>query len=99
MLSTWYCRYNEETKKTIYLKPINCYCYLLLIQFDCTNTLNDQLLENVSVAVEAPEGFDVIVTIPCPKLEYSILGTCYVALSLPDSMLNSTGMCFGFLTY
>ena len=28
----------------------------LVLQFDCLNTLSDQLLEDVRVAVEAPEG-------------------------------------------
>lgn len=28
----------------------------LILQFDCVNTLSDQLLEDVRVAVEAPEG-------------------------------------------
>ena len=31
----------------------------VVLQFDCTNTLNDQLLEEVSVALELPEGFEV----------------------------------------
>ena len=53
--------------------------------------MNDILLEDVSVAVEAPEGFDILVSIPSPKLEYSVPGTCYVALSLPESILSSTG--------
>jgi len=61
------------------------------LQFDCTNTLNANLLENVSGAVEAPEGFEVLVSIPCDKLEYNITGTCYVAVALPDSILASTG--------
>lgn len=43
------------------------------------------------MAIETPEGFDLLVSIPCPKLEYSVLGTCYVALSLPESVLSSTG--------
>lgn len=28
----------------------------LILQFDCLNTLSDQLLEDVKVAVEPPEG-------------------------------------------
>lgn len=48
-------------------------------------------MENANVAVEAPEGFDVLFSIPCPKLEYNVQGTCYVALSLPESVLSSTG--------
>lgn len=63
-------------------------------QFDCTNTLNDQLLENVSVAVEPAEGFDLLLSLPCAKLEYNVTGTCYVALSMPESILSCTGMSF-----
>ncbi len=28
----------------------------LVLQFDCTNTLNDQLLEEVTIAMEVPDG-------------------------------------------
>ena len=59
-------------------------------QFDCNNTLNDQLLENVSVVVEAEE-FDILLAIPCPKLEYSVPGVCYVALEIPESIPSCTG--------
>jgi len=68
------------------------YANHIVLQFDCTNTLNDQLLENVSVVVEA-EGFEVLVSIPCPKLEYSVPGVCYVSLEIPESILSCTGSC------
>lgn len=29
---------------------------ILVLQFDCVNTLSDQLLEDVTVAIEPPEG-------------------------------------------
>ncbi len=35
----------------------------VVLQFDCTNTLNDQLLENVHATLELPEGFDLVKTI------------------------------------
>merc|ERR1712088_507254 len=56
----------------------------LMLQFDCTNTLNDQLLEQVMVQVDLPEGFEVENVIPCPKLEFFVGGVCYVILSTPD---------------
>ena len=28
----------------------------IVLQFDCNNTLNDQILENISMEVETPEG-------------------------------------------
>ena len=49
------------------------------------------MLENVSGAVEAPEDFEVLVSVPIAKLEYNICGTCYVAVAMPDSIVASTG--------
>ena len=44
------------------------------------NTLNDQVLENVTVAMEpSEEGFQVLRTIPCPKLAYNDQGTTYTS--------------------
>ena len=49
---------------------VNCIKHVfpqhLLLQFDCTNTLNDQHLEDVSVQLEVPDGYTVERTIPCP---------------------------------
>ena len=52
-------------------------------QFDCTNTLNDQLLENVTVDVEPAEGFEVSKSIPCTSLPYNKPGTTYTLVRLP----------------
>jgi len=71
----------------------------IVLQFDCTNTLNANLLENVSGAVEAPEGFEVLVSVPIAKLEYNICGTCYVAVAMPDSIVASTGTFSAKLEY
>jgi coatomer protein complex subunit gamma len=58
----------------------------LVLQFDCTNTLNDQLLEQVIVHLDIPDGFEVANVIPCPRLEFNVSGVCYVVLSTPDDM-------------
>lgn len=58
----------------------------LILQFDCLNTLSDQLLEDVSVAVEAPEGYTLVSEIPCPKLPYNEPGSCYTVLMYPDDV-------------
>ena len=64
----------------------------MLLQFDCTNTLNDQLLEDVSVQVEVPDGYTVERTIPCPILEYnSGTGVVYVILATPPDMTDWVG--------
>ncbi|KAL3221362.1 hypothetical protein MRX96_005096 [Rhipicephalus microplus] len=54
----------------------------IVLQFDCTNTLNDQILEHVRVAVEPAEGFHVIAEVSCPKLAYNVPGTAYVCLEM-----------------
>lgn len=58
----------------------------LILQFDCLNTLSDQLLENVSVSVEPPEGYELICEIPCIKLAYNEPGTTYTVLQYPDDV-------------
>ena len=63
----------------------------LMLQFDCTNTLNDQLLEQVVVQLELPEGFKVSHVIPCTKLEFNVSGVCYVIISTPDDMSDWIG--------
>ncbi|XP_055336961.1 coatomer subunit gamma-2-like [Paramacrobiotus metropolitanus] len=65
----------------------------LVFQFDCTNTMNDQLLENVTVKVEAAAdtGFVVDGTIPCAKLECNVPGTTYTRVRLPEDDVAATG--------
>lgn len=63
----------------------------IVFQFDCTNTLNDQILENVTVHTEAAEGFEVVAQIPCPKLTYNNMGSTYTLLKLPDDPTAITG--------
>lgn len=54
----------------------------IVFQFNVTNTLNDQLLENV-VMVMQPEvadcGLVKVAEVPVAKLEYNVPGTIYVA--------------------
>jgi len=58
---------------------------VVVFQFDCVNTLNDQVLENVTVAMEpSEEGFQVLRTIPCPKLAYNDQGTTYTIVALSE---------------
>ena len=59
----------------------------LLLQFDCTNTLNDQLLEDVTIQLEVPDGYSLERILPCPRLEYnSGAGVVYVILATPPDM-------------
>ena len=53
----------------------------LVLQFNCTNTLNDQLLEDVSVRVEVDSGeFELLEEIPLESLPYDTVGVTYVIL-------------------
>ncbi|KAJ6668344.1 hypothetical protein lerEdw1_015721 [Lerista edwardsae] len=56
----------------------------MVFQFDCTNTLNDQILENVTVQMEPTEGYEVIGYIPAKSLMYNQPGTCYTLVALPE---------------
>ncbi|EFO21327.1 coatomer gamma subunit [Loa loa] len=59
----------------------------IVLQFDCNNTLNDQLLENVYVELEpAPdtEGWTILYTIPLEKLPFGIQSTTYILLEIPS---------------
>ncbi|KAI8149508.1 adaptin N terminal region-domain-containing protein [Fennellomyces sp. T-0311] len=59
----------------------------IVFQFNCTNTLNDQLLENVEMIMQ-PEiddcGLRKVVEIPLAKLEYNVPGVIYVAFARED---------------
>jgi len=58
----------------------------VILQLDCTNTLNDQLLENVSVELEVPDGWQLVAEVSCPRLEYNVGGTIYLVLSTPEEI-------------
>ncbi|XP_076753592.1 coat protein (coatomer) gamma isoform X1 [Xylocopa sonorina] len=62
---------------------------LLILQFDCVNTLSDQLLEDVRVAVEPPEGYAIVCEVPCPRLPYNEPGTTYTVLKYPEDVYAS----------
>ncbi|KAG7222228.1 hypothetical protein INR49_016642 [Caranx melampygus] len=52
----------------------------MVFQFDCTNTLNDQLLQKVIVQMEPSESYEVIHYIPAASLPYSQPGSSYTLL-------------------
>ncbi|KAL0280673.1 UNVERIFIED_CONTAM: hypothetical protein PYX00_001898 [Menopon gallinae] len=63
----------------------------LVLQFDVINTLSDQLLEDVKVAVEPADGFKIVKEVSIPKLPYGETGHCYVALQYPEDVAVSVG--------
>lgn len=66
----------------------------IVFQFDCTNTLNDQILENVSVQMEPIEGYEVICCVPVKCLSYNHPGTCYTLVSIPEEDLSAYSCTF-----
>eukprot|EP00128_Syssomonas_multiformis_P002981 Colp12_sorted_trinity150504_noHs@28643 len=56
----------------------------LVLEYECTNTLNDQLLENVTVAVTPEDGFVVQGAIPLERLPFDKPLSTYVVLALPE---------------
>jgi coatomer protein complex subunit gamma len=62
----------------------------VVLQFDCKNTLNDQLLTDVHVELEPSDenGWEIIESIPLPQLPYSQLGTTYAILK--DESITAT---------
>ncbi|XP_071985331.1 coatomer subunit gamma-1 isoform X1 [Engystomops pustulosus] len=66
----------------------------IVFQFDCTNTLNDQILENVTVQMEPIEGFEVMCYVPVKSLSYNQPGTCYTLVSIPEDDLSAYSCTF-----
>lgn len=65
---------------------------LRAIQFDVTNTLNDQLLEDVRVEVEESEGWSILANIPIPILPYDHPATTYTLLEMEDASIGLYGI-------
>ena len=55
------------------------------------NTLEDQLLTNVRVEMEEPEGFKVVGCIPIDNLPYSKPGTTYTIVELAERDTGGVG--------
>uniref|UniRef100_A0A182J3G7 Coatomer subunit gamma n=1 Tax=Anopheles atroparvus TaxID=41427 RepID=A0A182J3G7_ANOAO len=67
----------------------HCFAHHVVFQFDCVNTLSDQLLENVRVDLELPEGFVSRAVIPCAKLPYGEKESTYVIVQFPEDVPSS----------
>lgn len=69
----------------------HCYTRHIVLQFDCLNTLSDQLLEDVRVQIDPSEGYNILEEVACPKLPYNETGTAYTILEFPDDLANTVG--------
>ena len=71
----------------------HCFQNHILLQFNCDNTLNDQVLHNLTIEVEGAEGYDPLSYMACEKLSYGTPGKSYTILSYPDEICASTLSC------
>lgn len=62
----------------------------MVFQFNCTNTLNDQLLQNVVVQMETGDEVDVLNNVPCAKLVYGTPGTTYTCVGFSEDATQVT---------
>ncbi|XP_070557647.1 coatomer subunit gamma-2-like [Ptychodera flava] len=73
---------------------INCikhtFAEHIVFQFDCTNTLNDQQLENVTIHMDTSDDFEVLCYVPAPVLKYNTPGTTYTCVKLPEDPISVT---------
>ena len=58
----------------------------VVLQFDCTNTLADQLLEGVRVELEVGEGWEVVAQVAAPAIQYNVSSTIYSVLAVPEDL-------------
>ena len=56
----------------------------MVIQFNCANTLNDQVLKDLSIEVEGADGYEPVSYIPTAELVYGTPGKTYCVLDLPE---------------
>lgn len=72
----------------------------VVFQFNCLNTLNDQLLEDVEMVMQIDDeeaGLVRVLEIPAPKLEYDVPGQIYVAYEREDVDDFPIGKIYEFL--
>lgn len=67
----------------------------LIMQFHVQNTLPDQLLENVKVQIDVPDGFSQVAVVAIPKLPYGTPSNAYCALAWPEDLEVASGATIG----
>lgn len=61
----------------------------VILQFECLNTLSDQLLEDVHIRLEAAPGYKVLTEVPCVQLAYDKPGSVFCLLEFPGVPLDT----------
>lgn len=63
----------------------------LILQFECLNTLSDQLLEKVSIRLEPVPGYIILSEVPCEQLPYDKPGNVFYLLEFPENPIETLG--------
>lgn len=63
----------------------------LVLQFECLNTLSDQLLENIHVRLEPPHGYKHLLNVPCSQLPYDVPGSVFHVFEFPANPIETLG--------
>ncbi|XP_028177225.1 coatomer subunit gamma-2-like [Ostrinia furnacalis] len=61
----------------------------VILQFECLNTLSDQLLTRVHVRLCHPPGYRLLSEVPCDVLPYNKQESIFYLLSFPENPLDS----------
>lgn len=63
----------------------------LVLQFECLNTLSDQLLKKVHIRLEAAPGYKMLTEVPCEQLPYDKQGSVFCVLEFPENPIETLG--------
>lgn len=63
----------------------------VVLQFECLNTISDQLLEQVHVRLETPPEYEIKSIVPCPELHFNKQDNVFLVLEFPSGFLDSVG--------
>ncbi|CAG4929846.1 unnamed protein product [Parnassius apollo] len=63
----------------------------LVLQFECLNTLSDQLLEKVHIRLETVPGYIFLGEVACEQLPYDKQGNIFCILEFPKNPLDTLG--------
>ncbi|CAH1647722.1 unnamed protein product [Spodoptera littoralis] len=63
----------------------------LVLQFECLNTLSDQLLKKVHIRLEAAPGYKMLIEVPCEQLPYDKQGSVFCVLEFPENPIETLG--------
>uniref|UniRef100_A0A1E1WA37 Coatomer subunit gamma n=1 Tax=Pectinophora gossypiella TaxID=13191 RepID=A0A1E1WA37_PECGO len=63
----------------------------LILQFECLNTLSDQMLGRIHVRLDPPAGYKMLGEVPCDQLVYDKQGSVFSILEFPENPIETLG--------